>query len=155
MIIDRLENVALYRGLGKRLAQALDVLKMNELPWLDAGRHELDGTKLFAIVQHGSTKPKEQALWEAHRKYIDVQYIVEGAEMMGCTRLAPELPVREAYDEGKDIVFFDSTPGEGNFFRADAGTFVIFFPHDVHMPSLAVHAPEAVRKVVVKVAVEG
>lgn len=151
MVIDRIENAALYKGLGKRLAQAMDILKMNELRWLEVGRHELDGQKLFALVQHSPTKLREAGRWEAHRKYIDVQYVVEGAELMGYTNVSG-LTEREAYDEAKDIAFYDPAPG--SFLKVEAGMFAIFFPQDAHMPSLAVTTPEMVKKVVIKVALE-
>lgn len=92
-------------------------------------------------------------MWEAHRRYIDVQYIVRGCERMGCTFLRDDVPVHQPYDAQKDIIFFDT---HGDLVTVPAGSFTIFMPHDIHAPSLvpAVGDPEAeVCKVVVKCSV--
>jgi YhcH/YjgK/YiaL family protein len=73
--------------------------------------------------------------------------MVEGAEVMGCAALA-DLQVTEPYNVEKDVLFLTGT---GNFFTVSAGMFAIFFPHDAHMPQLAVTTPAPVRKIVVKV----
>ncbi len=151
MIIDRIENAPLYRGVGKRLAVALDVLKANQLPWLEAGRHELDGPRMYASVQEYASKPREQGKWEAHRQYIDVQYVAKGSELIGVADLRT-LQVSEAYDPARDLEFFQ---GSGGYFvRLDAGMFAILYPHEAHMPCIAVAGAETVRKVVVKVLAE-
>jgi YhcH/YjgK/YiaL family protein len=143
MIIDRIENAAQYRKLGKGIALALDSLKTKREP----GRHELDGDKVFALVQRYQTKPQVEGKWESHRKFIDVQYVEEGVERIGWAPIN-KLTVTEPYDESKDIVFHK---GDGEFVTVPAGFFVIFFPEDGHMPGLAVDQPSPVKKVVVKI----
>ena len=150
MIIDRLEHARMYRALAVEIARALDYLQQTDLRALADGRHELDGDRLFAIVQRYRPKPAAEAVWEAHRKYIDVQYIVDGAERMGYTYLRSGLVVRQPYDAQKDYAFYDAT---GDLLEVPAGSFVIFAPHDVHAPGLTTDPPETskqVCKVVVK-----
>jgi biofilm protein TabA len=150
MILDRLEHARMYRALAVDIARALDYLQQTDLRALADGRHELDGDRLFAMVQRYRPKPAGEAVWEAHRKYIDVQYIVEGCERMGYTYLRNELAVRQAYDPQKDFAFYDAT---GDLMEVPAGSFVIFWPHDVHAPGLTTDPPERspqVCKVVVK-----
>jgi YhcH/YjgK/YiaL family protein len=109
----------------------------------------VDGESVFALVLHLETKPKKAAFWEAHRRYIDVQYIFEGAERMGRADIRALKPSAE-YDAEKDL---QKLKGRGDFFTVPAGTFAIFWPHDGHMPDVAVKEPKPVKKVVVKVLV--
>jgi YhcH/YjgK/YiaL family protein len=153
MILDRLEHAWMYRPLSVEIARALDYLQQTNLAELADGRYELDGDRLFAIVQRYRPKPLTEAMWEAHRRYIDVQYVVTGCERMGCTFLRDDLPVRQPYDAQKDIIFFDT---QGDFVTVPAGSFTIFAPHDIHAPSLVANAgdPQAqVCKVVMKCSV--
>lgn len=150
MILDRIDNAMMYRSVGARVSAALNYLRRTDFSRLPEGRHELDGERLFAIVARYRTKPPQEARWEAHRQYLDVQYVVEGVERMGYAPLTPEMSVREPYDPAKDLVFYDA---RGDLFEVRAGGFAIFGPRDVHAPGLAAGAPPVpgeVLKVVVK-----
>jgi len=148
MIIDQLKNANLYSK-DKALAKALEYLTQTDFKTLAVGRYELDGTKRFALVQEPLTRTLEGALFEAHRKYIDVQYIVDGIEQMG---YAPINTLQGAtpYDESKEA---EMLRGAGDTLTVRPGMFVVFFPEDAHMPCLAVGQPAKVKRVVVKVAV--
>jgi len=147
MIIDTLANAGLYGGMNSRLAAAFDYLRKNDFNPLADGRYDLDGDRLFALVQRYDSKPRDRGKWEAHRKYIDVQYIVQGIERMGYANVK-RLKVTQPYDEKGDCELFD---GPGDFLTCPAGAFMVFAPADAHMPGLAVTKPEPVIKVVVKV----
>ncbi len=152
MIIDSIENASQYSGIGEGIRKALDYLGATDFAGMAPGRYEIDGTTVFALVQSYETKPRDSGVWEAHRLYADVQYMVSGVETMGyapLTRLATTTP----YSPEKDCELFDGA-AEGAFLRVDAGSFAIFFPQDGHMPCLACGNPEPVRKVVVKVAMD-
>ena len=83
MIIDKIENASLYSGINPRFAMAFDYLKNTDLINVPSGKYELDGDLIFALVQEYDTKSEEEALMESHFKYIDIQYIIEGKELMG------------------------------------------------------------------------
>jgi biofilm protein TabA len=150
MLIDRLSNTSTALLLPARLQRALDYLRVTDMAAVPLGRHELDGDRIFALVQEYMTRPADDCKWEAHRKYIDVQHVVRGVERMGYTPIA-DTRVREAYDIDRDVAFFD--PG-GDYVTVREGMFTVFWPHDVHAPQCAAGSPQLVRKVVVKVAVE-
>ena len=114
------------------------------------GTYELGGPDVKAIVQRYQTRPIEKCIWEAHRKYIDVQFIESGAERMGWKAI-DQLRVREAYNAEKDYELFDGEGGE--YFTVAAGMFAIFFPTDGHKPCVAIDAPVGIEKVVVKIEV--
>ena len=148
MIIDRIENRARYHKLGPGIGAALEYLAQTDFAGLAPGRYDIDGDSVYALVQHYETRPREKGLWEAHRRYIDVQYVAAGIETMGYAPL-DSMAVSQAYAPEKDCVLFS---GNGDFMTVRAGTFVVFFPQDVHMPCLVKVTPGPVRKVVVKVA---
>ena len=147
MIIDRLSNPSLLFELPSRLNRALEYLRNTDMRSVALGRHDLDGDHLFALVQEYTTRAPDDCVWEAHRRYIDVQFVVTGAERMGVASLA-EMREREAYDSARDVAFFE--PGS-EFVTIRAGMFAIFGPEDVHSPCHAAGEAGLVRKVVVKV----
>src|SRR5690348_12709817 len=75
MIFDRIENANLYQNLSPRIAAALKALRDTDLASRKPGKYELDGENLFAMVHHYDTRTLAKSVWEAHRNYIDVQYV--------------------------------------------------------------------------------
>ncbi|MGX5820989.1 YhcH/YjgK/YiaL family protein [Chitinophaga lutea] len=150
MILDALKNAHLYHGLGPRFVKAFDYLLHTDFSKLEKGRYEIDGQNVVAIVNEYQTVDPAGEKMESHRKYIDVQYVVKGAEQIGIALLNGQEPSR-AYDEESDYMLFSDRPSF--FTRLQAGDFAIFFPTDLHMPNLADGTPVQVKKVVIKVAV--
>ncbi|MFZ5878063.1 MAG: YhcH/YjgK/YiaL family protein [Chloroflexota bacterium] len=148
MIFDTLDHLSRYDGLGHNLPRALKFLAEQDLSTLPDGRTDIDGDDLYAMMQAYDTKPAEQGKWEAHRKYIDIQYVISGTERMGFASLRT-MQLGE-YIPDRD---FQAMSGTGSFVDVFAGSFVIFFPEDAHMPGLYVDEPQPVRKVVLKVRV--
>jgi len=148
MILDQLSRVASYQGLSPRIAQALRFINGQDLGKLADGRIEIDGARLYANVFGYATKAgRAGGVWEAHRRYVDIQCLISGVEQIGYANLA-DLIVTQAYDETKDCEFLK---GHGQFFKLRPRSFVVFFPQDAHMPGRAAGQPGPVRKVVVKV----
>jgi YhcH/YjgK/YiaL family protein len=146
MIFDQLTNAALYTALGPGIARGLAFLASTDLQALSPGKHELDGKRLFVLVSDYTTKPEADGRWEAHRDYLDLQYMVSGIERMG---IAPTTHLRETdYQADRDIVWLE---GAGDFVTFVAGQFMILWPGDAHMPGIAVNHPVKGRKVVVKI----
>ena len=149
MIVDHIRNAPLYSGIHPGIRRALAYLAQTDVAALASGRYDIDGERLFALVQRYDTKSREQGVWEAHRRYIDVQFVAAGVERLGYAPL-DSLAVTQPYAPDKDCVLL---AGNGDFVTASAGTFVVFFPQDAHMPCLACGPLRPVLKAVVKVAV--
>ncbi len=147
MIIDSLKNAKLYYGLGERIEKGLKFLENTDLSEYKNGKYEIDGEKIYVSVQDYETKPLEQGKFEAHRKYLDIQYIIKGSERLGFGKIGEFSPAVD-YDEEKDIVFLN---GQGDFAGAKEGDFLIFMPQDAHMPCISIKEPAYVKKAVVKV----
>jgi YhcH/YjgK/YiaL family protein len=114
-------------------------------------KHEL-GSGVFAIEQAYLTKTRPEGFFESHRKYIDIQVIVAGEEVMEVIDLS-QVVVEVAYDESRDLVKYRDTP-KASPLRVGLGHCAMFFPADVHMPGLRVGETSAlVRKSVLKVPV--
>lgn len=112
---------------------------------------ELDGG-VFVMEQAYETKPRSEGFFESHRRYIDVQVVVEGEEIMELAD-ASRMAVKEPYNSERDLIVYQDNP-DASLLRMTAGEAAIFYPVDVHMPSLRLRAqPALVRKVVVKVPV--
>ena len=146
MIIDYIKNNSMYDGFNKRIVHALSFIKDTDLQSLDIGKHHIDGDDIFCIVDEYETKLEDDAMLEAHQKYIDVQTVISGSEYIGHEMLL-EQDVTRKYDEAHDYTLYR---GEPTFFKLVPGTFVIFFPDDLHMPGINKNKL-AVKKLVVKV----
>jgi len=151
MIYDRFENLNLYCQPGTRLHQAL-VYARDVARSVADGRTDIDGERLYASVATYETGPREERRFEAHRKYIDVQVLLEGEERIDVS-LDKDLPLLEAYDETRDVMFL-KPPEHVASLPMRPGFFVVFYPHDVHRPGCHLKEKRRVRKIVMKVAVE-
>jgi YhcH/YjgK/YiaL family protein len=147
MIIDKIENSHLYINLGERIQKSFSYIKQTELKKLQPGRYDIDGDDIFALISTYQTKPESEGKLEAHKKYIDVQYVFEGEELMGYAPLGNQ-EILESYKEENDIIFYT---GEKVFIKVTEGMFAIFFPDDVHMPGISVNKNSPAKKLVIKV----
>ena len=146
MIKDKLENAQIYYGLSKDLETGLKWLENSDLTNLSDGRYDISD-KIYANIQTYETK--DDALYEAHRDYIDIQYVISGEEKIGVTDYNNCKTVI-AYDKEKDIEFLDNKTDD-EYFSLHSGEFMILFPQDAHKPSICLNKKTNVKKVVVKV----
>jgi len=149
MIVDKIENAGLYKNLGERIQKSFNYIKQTDLKKLKSGRYDIDGDKIFALISEYQTKAESDGKLEAHKKYIDVQFVIEGEELMGYSPLGDQ-SILEPYKEENDIIFYK---GEKVFIKVTEGMFAIFFPEDMHMPGIEVGESSAVKKLVIKVRV--
>ncbi len=150
VIYDLLANRSLYRPISARLALGLDWLAQFSPATADS-RIEIDGERVFAMVQSYTTAPAAERRFETHREHIDIQYIFQGSELMLCAPV-DTLQISVPYDPAKDAVFY-ADPAAATAIACRPGSFTVFFPHDGHKGGCADGAPAAVRKVVIKVRV--
>ena len=148
MIYDKIDNWQLYAGISEDLRLGLEYLK-NVSPDVELGAHELS-LRLKAIVSEYTTKEENENGYEAHRKWIDIQYLLKGCENIYCLPLE-YLKETKAYDASKDAAFYEEAGVSGQEIQVGNGYFAVFFPQDGHKPGLCVGGRETVKKVVVKV----
>ncbi len=152
MIIDRIENCALY-PFGNAWKAAFDFVK-TVTPETECGKTFLDGDNLFVIVDSYETKARDAAKLETHRKYVDIQLMISGTESH---EIFPktELTVSEPYNPERDAEFYKIPESFRTRFNLRSGDFAVYFPEDAHLPCLMSSSrPERIKKVVVKIAVD-
>lgn len=131
---------------------ALSYLKNTDFDAMEAGVYELKGRSIFVQVLDLDTQPIDAFQPETHRNYIDVQYLHRGEEIMGVAIEAGQHQLAQAYDETRDIMFYQPAPTESKLVLR-AGNFAVFFPGDLHRTTVTEGASSKIRKIVVKVAV--
>jgi biofilm protein TabA len=151
MILDIISNRGRYGGIGEGIDKALEYLGTTDFTDLEDGRHDIDGDDIYALLFSYDTEPESARSFEAHRKYIDVQYLLSGREIIHWAALQ-ELEPAGQYSAEKDIVFLSGDSRAR--LQLTPGTFALFYPEDAHKPNCAWDGPKTVRKVVVKVRVE-
>ncbi len=148
MILDILDNADRYKNLYKGFDLAFDFLTQSDLANMAPGRYEINGKQVYASISLDNGVRKEDTVLEVHRKYIDIQVVLEGCDNMGWSPKAACSQPKGKYDPASDIGFYNDTPN--TWLAVRPGFFAIFFPEDAHMPLIS---DGKLRKVVVKVAV--
>jgi biofilm protein TabA len=150
--INRKEFAVSYFRHRERWDKAFTFLKNNDLKKLELKRYEIDGSDVYAPVSEYMTKNEEDARYEAHIKYIDLQYVISGSELIGIAPMSEKKEILEPYSETNDIMFLSVNVIHN--IKASPDKFFIFFPDDIHRPGLKDGENSPVRKIVVKVKVD-
>lgn len=146
MIIDCIDNILAYTSKIKYLQNGLEALK--KLEQLEVGRYDFEGG--YFMVQQGATKPMEEGAFEAHRKFIDLQMVLDGKEEVAWSNRL-KLEEVTAYNEERDIAFYS---GEAeNHMVVQAGMCYLAYPEDAHKAVRHTKEPYVYTKVVMKLAV--
>lgn len=132
MILDNLARAERYLHLHEGFRAGFRFLSRNDLLGLDCGRHEIDGDRVFALINRDPGRGREGARLEAHRKYIDIQFLVDGSEEIGWRPTAECESLTDPYLDARDIMFFGDAPL--TWIQLPVGKFMIFFPDDAHAP---------------------
>ena len=153
MIFDKMENISDYFEELPLLKKVEDFVVDFKNRKLADGTYEIDGKRVFAMVQSYRTQQQTQEMmFEAHKKYIDLQYIVNGIEKIRWARLDSVDLVEEQYSTGSDIAFYE---GDAMFdFTLTKGAFLLLYPEDAHLPGLSAQKDVNVRKIVFKIQVD-
>jgi biofilm protein TabA len=149
MILASLAEADRYVALHPLFARAFAFLRDTDLKTLESGRHAIQDEQLFAIVEACTGRTRAEAKLECHRRYIDIQLVLEGVDEMGWKPLAECLDPATDYDAARDIRFFNDAPA--SWIATPPGSFCLFFPDDAHAPLVSAGM---IRKVVVKIAVD-
>jgi biofilm protein TabA len=136
----------LQHPVWQRALQRLALVRPDDpdanIPW--------EGEDMYVMIQGYSTQSRDLCRFEAHRRYIDIQYLMRGEEIIEVSPL-DTLEVDVPYLGSKDVAFFRPSETPGADLRMRPGDFAIFLPHDAHRPKIQVSTPSALRKAVVKI----
>ena len=151
MIVDNICRLGMYnlpQGVANEILAFVEKAKSE---MLEVGRYDLDGNNLFALVQSYTGKEHCEGKWETHEKYIDLQYVLSGTEIIKCVDFT-KLTLVGCYDESMDLAFYEDYK-EDSLSVLESDMFGIYFPHDAHMPGLKVNNEE-INKIVFKIKVD-
>ncbi len=150
MILDTLMNTSRYEAMHPGFKGAFAFMKEAVKTLPEEGRYDIDGDKVYALVQRYETVPVEETKWEAHKKFIDIQFIIKGTEIIGWDTIE-NLPEGTVFNEEKDCYVFRGE--NATDLKLEDGTFAIFWPEDLHKPKEQFEKSSDVYKIVVKIAV--
>ncbi len=152
MIVSDLNHISRQAAPSPNLQKAINFLRSPDLQMLPDGRVEIDGERVFALVQRFQTKWVATPKFECHKKYLDIQFILSGEEIIGWAP-AERMEITAAYEAGKDISFGTVEKGQWTPVHLQAGQLAVLYPEDGHAPKLALRNPSKVMKIVVKVGI--
>jgi len=138
MIVDRIENSEIYYDIHPDFKTAFNFLKSVKIEDFTEDKIIIDEDNIFAILNDYTTKDSDVSKLEAHKKYIDIQYMLTGSELIGYSPLTDEIP-SEKYNTESDIAFYDDKPLF--YSQITPGMFSILYPADLHMPGIKVQSP--------------
>lgn len=150
MILDRLINHSQYHALHPLFQSAFGFILKTDFSTLPLEKHKIIGDDLFVIFMQYETKPEVDCIMESHRRYIDIQYMVNGEENIGIVTLDQHVATTP-YDEQKEAAFYKNE--YESLFRLKQNHFAIFYPQDMHMTSIQISKPAHIKKAVFKVRV--
>lgn len=137
--------------LPQAVVKGLEYLKKTDFTNVAVGKYEIEGTQIFALVQEHQTSPKAERRAEAHVKNIDIQFVIDGSEMIGFALPDAGNEVLENLLEQKDNIFYKTVKNEMELLLT-SGDYAVFFPEEVHRPCCQFGDNRQLRKVVVKIA---
>lgn len=150
MIFDTITNKENYKSfdLLYKALNYLSLLPKDEIPTTSV---TLIDDVLFANPVTFISKPENACLFEAHKKYIDLHYVVSGVEAIATAETTSLIPT-VSYENNKDIAFYDGI-SDGKYFLKP-GSFMVCWPNDAHKVGMMKSTPEEIRKIVFKIKVE-
>lgn len=149
MIFSTLSQSDRYAALHPLFPRAFEYIRNTNLHALSPGQHPILGDDLFVIVEHEPGRTREMAKLEVHRRYIDIQLVLEGVDEMGWKPLIECREPADDYSAERDIRFFRDAPA--SWIATPPGAFCIFFPEDAHAPLVS---SGSIRKAVFKIALK-
>jgi biofilm protein TabA len=148
MIVDTIQNASKYFSVHPLFAKAFDYINKTDLAGIEAGKYEIDGDNLKAIIssKKGVTAQESVAKFECHNRFIDIQLCISGKELIGWKPREKCKKENGGYNAEKDVQLYSEEPDM--YFALTDGQFAIFFPEDVHAPMIG---EDEIRKLVIKV----
>ncbi len=137
----------------KTIEEALNYLKNITVTKEDAGKTFVVDDDFYYLVKASATKDLKDCKFESHKKYIDIQYIVDGHESFGLLDVC-HLTANTEYNGDKDIMYYEKPNTDYSVATLSSGDFITFYPHDGHMPGIKVGESSVTLKVIGKLKVQ-
>ena len=148
--VDVLEFASQYAKNRIYWEKAFAYLRETDLDNVAPGKYLLDEDNVYVSVAENKTKPLEDTKWEAHQRYIDIQYVMRGKEKMGVAPVS-SAQMTTPFNAADDVGFYAVTEADSQYYIAEPGVFFIFFPKDAHRPCIMVEGIDENKKLVIKI----
>ncbi len=149
MIVDSFENRTRYISVHPRFEKAFAFMEKAVAEDLPAGKYDIDGEDLYAFISEYETSRPKDRVFEVHQTYIDIQFMLHGIEKMWAADIQKGT-LTTSYDPNIEAAFYECGENTCELVLQD-GDFAIYFPNDLHKPSLAYDNPAPAKKMVVKI----
>ncbi|PKE32411.1 YhcH/YjgK/YiaL family protein [Rahnella sp. AA] len=131
-------------------SQVIDYIKNNDLASLATGKYPVIEDKLICIIQSYPTIELSESRPESHVQFIDLQYLIEGEEIIGFSTLSPSSRIVEDNAHANDMIYYDMSTQQ-DVLTLNAHDFCVFFPGDIHRTRGKVNQPVTIKKAVFKI----
>ena len=147
LITGNIDDLIEQKSLAENLQSKLTFLKEFDSSQYSAGRHDID-EDLFFFLNEYETKEEKDCIWEAHRKYLDFHFILEGKENIAVDHINHQ-KTKEDYNEAKDAIFLEGKVQ--TLVTMNPGDLMICFPEDSHKVGITTEEKQIIKKIVLKV----
>jgi len=148
MIVDSIQELGRYNIPMRE--EIVRFLKTHQPFDFSVPEIEIKGRELFVRPSVYTTRTPSEGKFETHERYADLQYVVEGVEVMQ-TAWPDALAPLSAYDSKSDCRFFGADAGTSDIVVPE-GCFAVFFPGEAHRPCCHYQgAPGRVKKLGFKI----
>ena len=152
MIITNVNNEIQNKSLAKDIRFCIEFAKKNENKILSLvnGSYDVGYNNIKMNLGKYFTKSENDKFWESHKKYLDVQIMINGTEKVAINDIR-DMEVK-SFDEEKDLTILEGDKAFDIIMKT--GDVLVFFPNDVHKPELNVSENDDsgnIRKIVTKV----
>jgi biofilm protein TabA len=130
--------------------KGLEYIRSTDFSTLAPGKYEIESDLMVAMVQQPTTKSWDQQRPESHQSYIDIQYLIEGEEVIRVATLTADAVISEEDFASRDVAFYEKTGAESSL-QLYPGAFTVFYPSDIHRPCCSVDQDQTIKKVVIKI----
>ncbi len=148
MIIDKLENFEMYRNLSPLIYEGLKCI-MSLDPDIELGIYPINDRLLLKVMEY-STIEEFKMGYEAHKKHLDIHYVIKGSERIKWSPINDML-ANTQYDEENDAIFYEHPITHVSEALLGDGIFAVMFPQDGHSCQYFVDKCEIIKKIVIKV----
>ena len=149
MLVGTLEHLAPLAALGGNFATAAAYLQKLDTAALEPQRYDIDGDNVYAFCAEVDLRPLTEAFPEAHRRYADIQLVLDGCEGMAYAPTA-RLIEHTPYNEEADYALYENIE-DPSMLALRAGEFAVFMPEDAHTPCCPAGGCVKSKKLIVKV----
>lgn len=149
MIYGELRELKFYKGISKNLDKAIECIESGAYKTAPEGKNIIDGDNVFFNCQNVKTQPVEERFFEGHKKYIDIQIVINGEEKIGYSTRSN---VVRTTPWNRETDFEKYEGSVDHLFELNGDTFIILFPEEPHMPLIhGENGPMEIKKVVFKI----